>query len=87
MEKKKSPQQLWNERNREKTRLYCARTRQKKKGINQIEIVVEKPKKLENKLFKVLDVLRKDTQHYLWNKSVYNWNNTDWINYNILKNL
>jgi threonine dehydratase len=33
MEKKKSPQQLWNERNRERTRLYCVRTRQKKKGV------------------------------------------------------
>lgn len=87
MEKVKSPQQLWNERNREKTRVYCTRNRQKKKGIVQLEIPVIKSKKLEASLFKVLEVLRKDNRHYLWNVSICDWTNSDWTNYNILKNL
>lgn len=90
MEKVKSPQQLWNERNREKTRLYCVRARQLKKGVAQKELPKPKPierlKEIETSLFKILDVLRKDNRHYLWNKHIYKWSISDWKIYNILKN-
>jgi len=90
MEKKKSPQQLWNERNRERTRLYCVRTRQKKKGVIQTELpkknTIKKPNRLEVSLFEILNVLRKDNKHYLWNKHIYKWSISDWNIYNNLKN-
>lgn len=37
-------------------------------------------------LFEILDILRKDIKHYLWNKYVAQWQDADWIKFEILKN-
>lgn len=42
--------------------------------------------KVKPSFYEILDVLRKDNQHYLWGyKSVSNWTNKDWFEFNKLK--
>ncbi len=55
------------------------------------EVVVDpkaKPKKTPTDLtyFQILDVLRKESRHYLWGKCVSDWTNNDWTKFKILQN-
>ena len=48
---------------------------------------MEETKKPKTPFFEILDILRKDPRHYLYGKSVRDWNQKDWDKFEILKNL
>ena len=50
-----------------------------KKGIVKVEII-----KRTLPLETILKTLRKDKKHYLWNKSVRQWNKSDWDKFNLI---
>jgi hypothetical protein len=49
-----------------------------------------KPKRNEiikkHSIIEVLNVLRKDVKHVLWNKEIKNWNVLDWREFQVLQN-
>ena len=59
----------------------------KKKNKTSSE-VIKTPTEKRNKLTMayILDVLRKEPKHYLWNRNVKNWTKSDWEKFNILEN-
>lgn len=83
----------WYERNRDKSLAKNKEWRDKQKAlkesekVQEVEIDNEKPKLYNTGLtfFQILDILRKDKQHYLWFKSVTNWTERDWVNFLQLK--
>lgn len=53
-----------------------------KKGIviKEKEIVVKRTLSIHE----ILDTLHKDKKNYLWNKSITQWNKTDWTKFNLI---
>jgi hypothetical protein len=87
---KNNPQEKksWYHRNREHALEMNRQWRLKKQEEEQQikrETAVKSKQTIGMSLFEILDVLRKDVKHYLWGKSVINWNETDWHKFNQLK--
>lgn len=86
--KVKDQKKTWYERNREhalaKNREWRLKKHEEEQQIKKSSC--EKSKQnIGLSLFQILDILRKDVRHYLWGKSVINWNETDWHKFNQLR--
>jgi hypothetical protein len=75
--------------NRERILAYYRERNQSSKPIKPVKMKPEEPKPIQRcyKLFEVLDVLRLDLRHPLWGKSVKEWRESDWQQWENLKNL
>lgn len=82
------PKLSWYHRNREhaleKNRQWRLKKQEEEQQIKR-ETAVKVKQNIGLSLFEILDILRKDVRHYLWGKSVINWNETDWHRFNELK--
>ena len=78
-------------KNRDRILNYYREKNLSKKPIKEPKPVMNEPTppppKREHKLFEILDVLRKDLRHPLWGKSVKEWRDIEWRQFNDLKNL
>ena len=72
-------------KNKEKLSAYRKIRYLESKGIivKAKEIKLEPIKRTLN-INEILDTLRKDVKHELWNKSVRQWNTNDWKKFNML---
>jgi len=72
-------------KNKEKLSAYRKIRYLESKGIvvKAKEIKTEPMKRTLN-INEILDTLRKDMKHELWNKSVRQWNTNDWKKFNLL---
>ena len=72
-------------KNKEKLSAYRKIRYLESKGITvkAKEIKLEPMKRTLN-INEILDTLRKDMKHELWNKSVRQWNTNDWKKFNLL---
>jgi hypothetical protein len=67
-------------KNKEKLSAYRKIRYLESKGI----VKKEQPVKRTLNINEILDTLRKDIKHELWNKSVRQWNTNDWKKFNLL---
>ncbi|MDI9256349.1 hypothetical protein [Flavobacterium sedimenticola] len=90
-EKVSKQKREWYQKNKqkanEKNRIWREKQRLEKEKQKQEEMMTIGKVKKKYCLYQVLDILRKSPRHYLWGKSVKEWTEKDWVNFDFLKNI